>query len=148
MSFGTSISRDFIWRILMLPSIPLAVTTSQASSYMVFESSQAYTSAAPAFLAHMLHTENRKSQQEHECIKTNLLSYLTYRYNTHTPWLIQIYKKVSKSHPRIPVPVPISSTVLQPLWTAFWMACWYFLFLPWSLSIKKCQRSTSQLATR
>lgn len=41
MSFGTSISRDFMWRILMSPSIPLAATTSQASSYMVLESSQA-----------------------------------------------------------------------------------------------------------
>lgn len=60
MSFGTSISRDFIWRILMLPSIPLAVTTSQANSYIVFDSSQAYTSAAPAFLAHMLHREKQE----------------------------------------------------------------------------------------
>ncbi len=60
MSFGTSISRDFMWRILMLPSIPLAVTTSQASSYIVFDSSQAYTSAAPAFLAHMLNTEKKE----------------------------------------------------------------------------------------
>lgn len=60
MSFGTSISRDFIWRILMLPSIPLAVTTSQANSYMVLDSSQAYTSAAPAFLAHILNRENQK----------------------------------------------------------------------------------------
>lgn len=60
MSFGTSISRDFIWRILMLPSIPLAVNTSQANSYMVFDSSQAYTSAAPAFLAHILNRENQE----------------------------------------------------------------------------------------
>ncbi len=60
MSFGTSISRDFIWRILMLPSIPLAVTTSQAKSYIVLESSQAYTSAAPAFLAHILNRENQE----------------------------------------------------------------------------------------
>lgn len=44
----------------MLPSIPLAVTTSQANSYMVLDSSQAYTSAAPAFLAHILNRENQK----------------------------------------------------------------------------------------
>lgn len=60
MSFGTSISRDFIWRILMLPSIPLAATTSQANSNIVLDSSQAYTSAAPAFLAHILNRENQK----------------------------------------------------------------------------------------
>lgn len=62
MSFGTSISRDLIWRILMLPSIPLADTTSQANSYIVLESSQAYTSAAPAFLAHMLKQEEDENQ--------------------------------------------------------------------------------------
>lgn len=60
MSFGTSISRDFIWRILMLPSIPLAATTSRANSNIVLDSSQAYTSAAPAFLAHILNRENQK----------------------------------------------------------------------------------------
>lgn len=60
MSLGTSISRDFMWRILMLPSIPLAVNTSQANSYIVLDSSQAYTSAAPAFLAHILNRENQK----------------------------------------------------------------------------------------
>lgn len=60
MSFGTSISRDLIWRILMLPSIPLADTTSQANSYIVLDSSQAYTSAAPAFFAHMLNRKKKK----------------------------------------------------------------------------------------
>lgn len=44
----------------MLPSIPLAATTSQASSYIVLDSSQAYTSVAPAFLAHILNREKPK----------------------------------------------------------------------------------------
>lgn len=44
----------------MLPSIPLAANTSQANSYIVFDSSQAYTSAAPAFLAHILNREDEE----------------------------------------------------------------------------------------
>lgn len=54
MCFGISISSDFICKSLIPASILFAATTSQASSYMVLDNSQAYTERAPAFLANML----------------------------------------------------------------------------------------------
>ena len=53
---------------------------------MVFDSSQAYTSAAPAFLAHILHREDRKSEQEFNVA-------LTYKQNSSQNFKKQ---KVSK----------------------------------------------------
>lgn len=54
MCLGISMSSDFICKSLIPASILFAATTSQASSYMVLDNSQAYTECAPAFLANML----------------------------------------------------------------------------------------------
>lgn len=67
MCFGIFMSSDFMCKSLTPSSILFAATTSQASSYMVLDNSQAYTECAPAFLANMLQGEKVLHQ------KNNLL---------------------------------------------------------------------------
>lgn len=64
MCFGISMSSDFICKSLIPASISFAATTSQASSYMVLDNSQAYTKCAPAFLANMLQEEKVFHQEK------------------------------------------------------------------------------------
>lgn len=64
MCFGISMSNDFMCKSLIPASILFAATTSQASSYMVLDNSQAYTECAPAFLANMLQGEKAIHQEK------------------------------------------------------------------------------------
>lgn len=57
-------SSDFICKSLIPASILFAATTSQASSYMVLDNSQAYTECAPAFLANMLQRKKVLHQEK------------------------------------------------------------------------------------
>lgn len=62
MCFGISMSSDFMCKSVIPAPISFAATTSQASSYMVWDSSQAYTARAPALFANML--QGRALHQE------------------------------------------------------------------------------------